>query len=299
MKSHRSLAFAVMAILVSLAPGARAQLESDEARPVRRWIVSLGVDMTKLYSNFVDNRFSNGGALSVKRHLMDLPHNQSIYGSVLIGGYDLQWRATKEFMAVNDSSSVAVGDINRTFVLPIQLLGFWKNPIGSQADLFLGTGLEFSYFSPQNERGYALPRLQENYGNWLVGIPLVAQLEYILSDNLALNFHATYHATFTDWLDNYSRESHSDTYLTAGLGLSYYFPAATTDSDYDGLSNQDERNIWHTNPYDADTDHDGLSDNEELTAKTDPMRSDTDGDGLRDGDEVHHWGSSPLIRRHR
>jgi hypothetical protein len=260
----------------------------------RMWIVTLSADMSKLYSDFVDNRFSNGGSISLKRLLMPLSDRQAIYGSVIIGAYDLQWRITEDFLKVNDTNSVKLGDINRTFALPVQLLGYWKAAIGPQAELFLGTGLEFTYFSPQNDRGNSLPRMQEQYANWTVGIPLTAELEYMLTENLALNLHANYHATFTDYLDNYSKHSHSDTYLTAGIGISYSFPAATIDSDYDGISNQDEREIYHTNPYDADSDHDGLSDLDEISNHTDQLLADTDGDGLPDGEEVHRWGTNPL-----
>ncbi len=284
----------ILLFIVQTGASLHAQTEQGSTQPIRKWIVTLDADVTKFYSDFVDNRFSNGGALSVKHHLLSLPDDQAIYGAIMLGNYDLQWRATKEFLAVNDTSVVHPGEINRTYIAPIQFLAFWKTAIGSRAELFLGTGLEFAYFSPQNERGYALPRQQERYGNWTIGIPVSAQFEYILSDNLALNLHAAYHATFSDYLDNYSVAAHADTYLTAGLGISYFFPAATTDSDYDGISNEDERSKTHTDPFNPDTDNDGLNDREEIIAKTHPLLPDTDGDGLRDGEEVHRWGTNPL-----
>jgi hypothetical protein len=65
------------------------------------------------------------------------------------------------------------------------------------------------------------------------------------------------------------------------------------DSDCDGLSNRDERLIYHTNPRNADTDGDGLMDGDEVAIGTDPNNQDTDGDGLSDNDEVSLYGTDP------
>ena len=67
------------------------------------------------------------------------------------------------------------------------------------------------------------------------------------------------------------------------------------DSDGDGLSDGDEVRVHKTNPLNPDTDGDGLKDGEEvLKYKTDPLNPDTDGDGLLDGDEVKVYGTNPL-----
>ena len=59
------------------------------------------------------------------------------------------------------------------------------------------------------------------------------------------------------------------------------------DIDGDGLTDEDEINIYGTDPYSADPDNDLLSDSEELAAGTDPFDADTDSDGLTDGYEVY------------
>ncbi|QYZ66150.1 MAG: hypothetical protein HPY30_09200 [Gammaproteobacteria bacterium (ex Lamellibrachia satsuma)] len=58
-----------------------------------------------------------------------------------------------------------------------------------------------------------------------------------------------------------------------------------TDTDGDGISDDDETNIYGTDPNNADSDNDGLNDGDELGAGTDPLNPDTDGDGLSDGSD--------------
>ena len=68
------------------------------------------------------------------------------------------------------------------------------------------------------------------------------------------------------------------------------------DLDDDGFTNDDEVDVYGTDPYDADTDHDGLSDYEEIfTTNTDPLNPDMDDDQLLDGAEIA-WGTDPEIR---
>lgn len=67
------------------------------------------------------------------------------------------------------------------------------------------------------------------------------------------------------------------------------------DTDLDGLSDDDEINVYGTNPNLADSDFDGLNDYEEvMTYKTNPLIVDTDSDGLTDYQEVRVYGTDPL-----
>lgn len=67
------------------------------------------------------------------------------------------------------------------------------------------------------------------------------------------------------------------------------------DTDDDGLSDDDELNIYNTLPDDPDTDDDGLLDGDEVnTYHTQPLNPDTDGDGVSDGVEVQ-LGTDPLV----
>ncbi|MBY4678979.1 DUF7453 family protein [Marinobacterium arenosum] len=70
--------------------------------------------------------------------------------------------------------------------------------------------------------------------------------------------------------------------------------APAQDSDGDGLSDDDETNLYGTDPNNPDSDGDGLGDGAELlTHSTDPLDSDSDDDGLSDGDEVNTYGTDP------
>lgn len=66
------------------------------------------------------------------------------------------------------------------------------------------------------------------------------------------------------------------------------------DSDDDGLSNRQEREL-QLDPENADTDGDGLLDGDEVDVYgTDPLDADSDGDGLVDGLEIEA-GSDPFL----
>ena len=63
------------------------------------------------------------------------------------------------------------------------------------------------------------------------------------------------------------------------------------DSDGDGLSNKDEKEIG-SDPEIADTDGDGINDGDEVALGTSPIDTDSDGDGYDDNHEVDE-GSDP------
>lgn len=66
------------------------------------------------------------------------------------------------------------------------------------------------------------------------------------------------------------------------------------DSDHDGLFDDDETGLYHTDPRNPDTDGDGLTDYDEvMLRRTDPLKGDTDGDGLGDAAELAD-GTDPL-----
>ena len=63
------------------------------------------------------------------------------------------------------------------------------------------------------------------------------------------------------------------------------------DSDKDGLSDDQEVEVYFTNPWLPDTDGDGLKDSEEASSfgtvkPSDPLKYDTDKDGISDKDDL-------------
>ncbi len=61
-----------------------------------------------------------------------------------------------------------------------------------------------------------------------------------------------------------------------------------------GESDEDEEDVYGTDPENPDTDGDGLKDGEEVkTYATDPKNPDSDGDALTDGDEVKKYLTKP------
>jgi len=70
------------------------------------------------------------------------------------------------------------------------------------------------------------------------------------------------------------------------------------DTDEDGLSDDDEVNIYRTDPYDTDSDDDLLLDGQEIAGLTgyvtNATNPDTDGDTLLDGEEIYTYFTNPI-----
>lgn len=58
------------------------------------------------------------------------------------------------------------------------------------------------------------------------------------------------------------------------------------DSDFDGLTDGDETNVYTTDPLKEDTDEDSVSDGDEVALGLNPLVADSDGDGVLDNEEV-------------
>jgi hypothetical protein len=302
---HR-LSFVFAALCLCMTSEAIAQ--SSAAPPMRKfatpltpktWILSLNGGVTKGLNDFNDTRISAGGALQLKRHLLDFENGRkgSLYAQFAIGLYDMQWRTNDAMMEIFDTTRIRLNSNNRSSIMPFAATMHWRYPVGTRAQLFLGAGLEAIHFQTMNPMGQPLEQPQDAYGKWTLGIPISVEFEFFMSDHLALNFHASVHPTLTDYLDGFRAGRMTDALFVAGLGISYSFPQPPRDSDFDGLSDYEEIYIYGTDPFNPDTDGDGLRDGDEVHIYgTSPLHADTDGDGLRDGDEVHIYGTDPLKR---
>jgi len=159
-----------------------------------------------------------------------------------------------------------------------------------------------------NDRFFSALEQRREEASSTLTLPLGVGFTWTLSSRL--DFYAEFMKTltFTDALDTWVAED-NDNYNKVNFGLTFYLgdrsrtvqqpeaPVVVTplDSDGDGLSDEDEINIYNTDPFNPDTDGDGLTDYEEVKIYgTDPLNPDTDGDGLSDGDEVKIYGTDPL-----
>jgi hypothetical protein len=73
----------------------------------------------------------------------------------------------------------------------------------------------------------------------------------------------------------------------------YQNPDNIKDSDRDGLSDEDETNVYHTDPKKPDTDGDYVSDEKEVKQGSNPLKIDTDGGGIDDFNELYTYESDP------
>jgi len=142
----------------------------------------------------------------------------------------------------------------------------------------------FSYIPNYTNRTNLLePSLYENLLNYGFMDALLANKDLVQllnsdSDDDGLSFwEEMLHATSPALQD-----SDGDTILDAKeifLGLS----ANSVDSDKDGLSDNEELNIYGTSPLNSDSDGDYLPDGNEVFQNSDPLNADEDNDGVLDG----------------
>jgi len=111
-------------------------------------------------------------------------------------------------------------------------------------------------------------------------------------DGMSNAWEDTYSCVSSD-ISDYAADPDNDYLDNIGEHFAHTNPC-NTDTDGDGLSDNNEVNNYGTDPTLADTDGDGLSDYEEIYSyATDPLLSDTDSDGLSDGDEVNIHDTRP------
>ena len=128
---------------------------------------------------------------------------------------------------------------------------------------------------------------------WTGVIPAGIGLQYGLNDHLSLEASGGFNYTLNDELNAVVADK-KDAYWTFLIGLTATGESGDADTDNDGLTNREERQLG-TNPKVADTDGDGLSDGDEVKKyTTNPLKADSDGDGLSDGDEILKYHTDPM-----
>lgn len=98
-------------------------------------------------------------------------------------------------------------------------------------------GLSYLSFDPKNIDGNKLPNNKANvYSKNDVNLNLDVDLQYLVSNNMTINFTTGYAINFNDWLDDVKAGKSKDNFYTMMLGVSYFF-MADADDDNDGVGN--------------------------------------------------------------
>ena len=276
--------------------------------------LSFGFDAggNKYWGNFSDNQFWFSGDAFFRYNVIDAV---SVY--VAVNGGQLRYKTNeqnlKSYPAYFGPFGGGVGtgvypgtNINREEINAIRHIGYEAMasvnlfPTQKFVPYIIG-GVEFLNFEPRNLiQQLALPNNAAGvYSKNVVGGVAGIGFELYITDNATFNGKGLLHLTGTDYLDDFSDPSPSashgqDVFATFGLGFSYYI-YGNLDSDHDGLTDAEERDIYHTDPFNPDTDGDGISDYDEVKKyHTDPLKADTDGDGLTDKEEIFVYHTDPL-----
>lgn len=177
---------------------------------------------------------------------------------------------------------------------------------------YIGTGLVW------HNNQLAPPQATANTSKtgWTPIIPAGFGLQFPLTKHLRLEWTVGYTYTYRDDLDGAILNKGNDGFMHSALGLTFgthMIPPITVtnkskppivkvpvaqpaDDDQDGLTNEEENNIYQTNPNQSDTDKDGLTDKEEVREFfTNPNMLDSDADGLIDSEEVRAYLTNPHL----
>jgi outer membrane protein OmpA-like peptidoglycan-associated protein len=157
------------------------------------------------------------------------------------------------------------------------------------------SGISFMNFNPVDESNHPLPNNKNGvYSHWMGVLPVGGGLQYFIDDNSILEVVGSYSMGSKDYIDDQKLSNNNDGFFSFGINLYAFFESGDIDSDGDGLTNNEEKQIG-TDPHNPDTDGDGLKDGEEVKIyRTNPLNPDTDGDGLKDGEEVYKYRTNPL-----
>lgn len=214
------------------------------------------------------------------------------YFDIELGAGYFKWKQKDQIFSSNDAGLEAD-------LIPIDLR-IRLEPFGwkmKQVNPYLYIGGGFTHYKiTKNPIPAASQTDTTKIDGWEGFIPAGLGLEIKLSKQVLLDLSAGTATTFTDNINNLIIGNPNDGWFNFGLGLVVTGKGGRTDSDKDGLWDDDEENIYKTDPENPDTDGDGLKDGEEVKIyHTDPLKSDTDGDGLKDGDEVKTYLTNPLV----
>jgi outer membrane protein OmpA-like peptidoglycan-associated protein len=233
--------------------------------------------------------------ISVGAGLLDFEGDEWLRDSAMLGarvGFDYGERWTFEgvlsFAPVVNSRGDGARHFDYTQVVGVGLEGLFHFTRWERLDPYLSAGVGVVIYG-ENQRGDTVESAFRGGGGVM----------WHFNDEWAVR------ADWVGMLRGFGDSPSSSSIMDAGLV--WYWGAnvpvkpravrATQDCDGDGLTDREEEETYHTDPYEPDSDGDGLTDGDEVKVyKTDPVLKDTDLDGLNDGYEVKKSKTDPRER---
>jgi outer membrane protein OmpA-like peptidoglycan-associated protein len=215
------------------------------------------------------------------------------YIDIELGGGFMKWKQKDQY---ND----VVDDKVEVDIIPIDLR-IRLEPLGSKMKyvnpyVYIGGGvLNHKLKKKPTGTNFIYPYDTSKTEGWVGYFPAGAGLEIKLTNQVLLDLSVGTATSLSDKVNNIEIGDPRDGWFNYGLGIVITGKGRKTDTDRDGLYDEDEEDIYFTDPENPDTDGDGLKDGEEVkNYRTDPKNADSDGDGLNDGDEVKKYTTNPL-----
>ncbi len=263
-------------------------------------LLSLFVFSHLSYSQFIGYKYKGGVQYSIISPSGEFKTNLSSflvrgyvayelgkYFDVEIGGGYLKWKQ-KDHIFSNEQPIEAD-------LIPLDLRIRFE-PFASKMKivnpyLYFGIGM-VNY----KLKTYTLPAI---YGTpeqkWVGFVPAGIGMEIKVAKQVLIDLNVGAATTFTDKVNNVIIGNPNDGWFNYSIGLTFTGKTGRSDSDKDGLYDDEEEDVYNTDPENPDTDGDGLKDGEEVkTYFTNPLDPDSDKDGLKDGEEVKNYSTKPM-----
>ena len=267
-------------------------------------LISFFLIISSGFSQFKDYRFKAGINYSMISPSGELKRNLASFyvrgfGAVEIGKFldmelgagFLKWKQ-KDQMNSNDLP-VEVDIIPIDLRIRFEPIGNWMKYVNPY--IYVGAGIlrqELKKYPNQFAYNYPYDLTKQN--GWYGFFPAGGGIEIMLSKQALLELSAGASYTLSDKINNIAIEKPKDGWYNFGISFIVTGKGGKTDTDKDGLYDEDEEDKYFTDPEIADTDGDGLTDGEEVkNYMTDPKNVDTDGDALKDGPEVKQYITDP------
>jgi outer membrane protein OmpA-like peptidoglycan-associated protein len=215
------------------------------------------------------------------------------YFDIEAGGGFMKWKQTDQINGGDELVEVDMIPLDlRIRLEPFGKYMKWGNPY-----VYVGGGaVQHKTKKLPYRNSYVTAYDSTELEGWVGYFPFGAGLEIRLAPQLLLDLNVGGAMTLSDQINNMTIGDPKDGWFHYGLGLVVTGKGGRTDTDRDGLYDDEEEDKYLTDPENPDTDGDGLKDGEEVkTYHTDPKNPDSDGDVLKDGEEVKSTYTNPMV----